>query len=212
MPTTAILAVACPSWKDSANRACPKFECASAAPEWRPAAPQSFPLPQTKARSAPPAARARSLPPNGIIVGCSPGSWRDIPSGCRSRRQQPSMPREKVFEAQVGHEVSRRGRKSVIILLPVARQYERLRLVLPLHALDIEPPQIPFCARHVRRVRVQVLDRQRCKLRRSCLQWTQIPLRHRDLRYVHGLHDQFAKGILRRRKRRGRQESREFGK
>src|ERR1700687_5000540 len=130
----------------------------------------------------------------------------------RSRRQQPSMPREKVLEAQVGHEVSRRGRKSVVILPPMARQHERLRFVLPLHALDIEPPQVPFCVRDIRRVRVQVLDRQRCNFRRSGLQWTQIPLRHGYLRCVHGLHDQFAKGILCGRKRCGRQEPREFGK
>src|SRR5258708_6622431 len=67
------------------------------------------------------------------------------------------MASEKVLEAQVGHEVSRRRGKAVGILQPVARQHQRLRLVLPLQALDIEPPQVPFSARDGRRVRVPML-------------------------------------------------------
>src|SRR6266852_1626432 len=85
MPATLILAVGRPSWKDSAKGACPRLECATtSAPESHPDGLQSFPLLRTTIRSAPPAGPARLLPPIGIIVGCSPGSWRDIPSGCRS--------------------------------------------------------------------------------------------------------------------------------
>src|SRR5260370_7878107 len=80
MPGTSILAVARPSWKDPANLACPRLECATAASQSRPAALQSFPLLPTKGRCAPPAEPARSLPPNGRVVGCSPGSCPDIPS------------------------------------------------------------------------------------------------------------------------------------
>src|SRR5438477_4224512 len=130
----------------------------------------------------------------------------------RSGRQQAAVPREKVLEAQVGHEVPCRRRQPAVELLPVASQHQRLRLVLPLQALDIKPPQVPFCARDVGAVAVQVLHRQRRNLRRARFQRTQIPLRHRYFRCVHGLHDQFVKGILRGRKRRGRQEPREFGK
>src|SRR5713226_6406591 len=77
------------------------------------------------------------------------------------------MPREKVLEAQVGHEMPRRRCKPAVILLTVARQNERLRLVLPLQALDIEAPQVPFGAGDIRRVCVQVLHRERRNLRRS---------------------------------------------
>ncbi len=120
------------------------------------------------------------------------------------------MPREKVLEAQIGHKMSRRGGKTVVIVLPVACQHQWLRLVLPLQAFDIEAPQVPFCARDIRRVCVQILHRQRRDFRRSYFQRAKIPFRHGYLCGIHGLHDQFAKGILRGRKGRSRQESGEF--
>src|SRR5712664_1483529 len=76
-----ILACARRSWKDSQNPDCPRFECATAGPESHPDALQSFPLLRMIVHCVPPATPAQSLPPNGTIVGCSPASWRDIPSG-----------------------------------------------------------------------------------------------------------------------------------
>ena len=71
------------------------------------------------------------------------------------------MPGEKVLEAQVRHEVPGRRGEAAVVLLAMARQSQRLRLVLPLQALDIEAPQVPFGAGDVRRIRVDVLHRQR---------------------------------------------------
>src|SRR5205814_5011934 len=42
----------------------------------------------------------------------------------RSGRQQAAVPREKVLEAQVGHEVPRRRRQPAVELLPVASRSE----------------------------------------------------------------------------------------
>jgi len=77
------------------------------------------------------------------------------------------MPGEEMFEAQIGHEVSCTRGKAIIIFRPVTSQLERLRLVLPFQAFDVETPQIPCCVGDVCCVRVQVLHRQRRDLGRS---------------------------------------------
>src|SRR5438552_3272083 len=87
----------------------------------------------------------------------------------RSGSKQSSMPREKVLEAKIGHEVTRCGYKPTVVLRAVAGQHQRFRLALPPQGLDIESPQVPFCADDIRGVRVQVLQRQRRNLCRPGL-------------------------------------------
>src|SRR6266404_6324925 len=122
------------------------------------------------------------------------------------------MPGEKMFEAQVGHKVPCTRGKSTIIFQPVAGQHQRLRLVLPAQALDVESPEIPFPAHDVRRVRVQVLHRHRRNFGGACMDRPQIPLRDGRFSDIHSLHNKFGECILRGRERGGRQKPRKLSK
>src|SRR4029077_18275887 len=88
--------------------------------------------------------------------------------GIRSRAgsQQAGMPGKKVFEAEVGGEVSFGCSDAAVIFRTVASQQQRRGLLHPLETFGVKAPQIPLCADEVSAVRVDLLCRKRCDLGR----------------------------------------------
>src|SRR6266704_3063402 len=93
----------------------------------------------------------------------------------------------------------------------MASQFQRFWFLLPLQSVHVESPQVPGCAGYIGGVGVEVLGGQGGHLRRASFERAQIPFRDRSLTRIDSLDDQFAKGVVRNRARRGGQETRELG-
>src|SRR5271170_1941061 len=125
----------------------------------------------------------------------------------RARSEQAAVTRKKVFEAQIGREVSLGCGDSAVIFGAMASQRQRLRLAHPLESLDVKAPEIPFCRGDVGAVRVQVLNSKSSDFRRAVAEVLQVPLGQREFRGVDGLDHEFLEGVFRSGKRRGRKKS-----